>query len=443
MEEVAFGRYRLRDLLGKGGMGRVYRAYDTATDRIVAVKVLPDELAGDTTFQQRFRREAHAAAALTEPHVVPIHSFGEIEGRLYVDMRLIEGINLDAVLREGRPIEPLRAVTIVEQVASALDAAHKVGLVHRDVKPSNILLTERDFVYLIDFGIARGTTEQGMTQVGQMVGTWAYMAPERFATGKDTGKVDPRSDVYALACVLYECLTCSRPYPGDSLAQQMTGHLTGSPPRPSQRRNVSPEFDAVVAKGMAKDPAQRYQTALELAAAARQVLTAHSMPRPPMPLPPGPVTPQPPGPATPWPPTPRPGPTTPWPPTPVPTGPATPWPPTPRPGGPTTPWPPTPRPPGQPTPPPTPRPEERPWWRGKAAAIAAVLVVLVGGTVVGVVATSGGSESGSGPPPPPEPDTATDACVRRLAGARRRRYQLLDGHHRHGHQRRSPASAVR
>ena len=270
MEGTPFGQYRLIDLLGRGGMGEVWKAFDTATRRVVAVKVLPAQLAADPVFEQRFRREAFTAAALSEPHVVPIHNFGEIDGRLYVDMRLIEGQDLEHALAKG-PLDSARSVKIIEQVASALNAAHRVGLVHRDVKPSNILLAEDDFAYLIDFGIARGTDETGLTGTGNVVGTWPYMAPERFTTGQ----ADTRADIYALACVLYECLTASRPFPGQSVEQQIAGHLTTPPPRPSATRpGVSRQLDAVIAKGMAKDPEQRYATTTELARAARSAITA-------------------------------------------------------------------------------------------------------------------------------------------------------------------------
>ena len=270
MEGTPFGQYRLIELLGRGGMGEVWKAFDTATQRVVAVKVLPAQLAADPVFEQRFRREAFTAAALSEPHVVPIHNFGEIEGRLYVDMRLIDGQDLEHVLAKG-PLDSARSVKIIEQVASALNAAHRVGLVHRDVKPSNILLAEDDFAYLIDFGIARGTEETGLTGTGNVVGTWPYMAPERFTTGQ----ADTRADIYALACVLYECLTSSRPFPGQSVEQQIAGHLTTPPPRPSiTRPGIAPQLDAVIAKGMAKDPEQRYGTTTELARAARSAITA-------------------------------------------------------------------------------------------------------------------------------------------------------------------------
>lgn len=212
MEGRPFGQYRLLSLIGRGGMGEVWRAHDTSTDRVVALKVLPPHLADDEMFQKRFRREARVAAALYEPHVVPIHGYGEIDGQLYVDMRLIVGEDLETMLGRG-PLEPARAVWIIEQVASALQAAHEEGLVHRDVKPSNILVTKNDFAYLIDFGIARAAGSTGLTSTGSTIGTWAYMAPERFGVGEP----DPRSDVYALACVLHQCLTGQRPFPAIAL----------------------------------------------------------------------------------------------------------------------------------------------------------------------------------------------------------------------------------
>jgi ABC-type amino acid transport substrate-binding protein/predicted Ser/Thr protein kinase len=271
VDATPFGPYELKELIGRGGMGEVYRAYDTRTDRIVALKVLPPHLAEDATFQQRFRRESQAAAGLNDPHVVPIHGYGEIDGRLYLDMRLIEGRNLGTILKESdKPLGAAFAVNVVEQVASALDAAHEAGLIHRDIKPSNILLTDRDFVYLIDFGLARTAGEAGVTTAGNTLGTLAYMAPERF----EGGHADPRSDVYALTCVLYECLTGSLPYPADSLEQQIAGHMTASPPQPSATDANLGAFDDVIAKGMAKKPDKRYQTAGELAAAARRAMNA-------------------------------------------------------------------------------------------------------------------------------------------------------------------------
>jgi ABC-type amino acid transport substrate-binding protein/predicted Ser/Thr protein kinase len=271
VDATPFGHYQLQQLIGRGGMGEVYRAYDTNTDRVVALKLLPPHMAVDETFQQRFRRESQAAAGLNDPHVVPIHGFGEIDGRLYLDMRLIEGRNLGTILEDSdKPLEPAFAVTMVEQVATALDAAHEAGLIHRDVKPSNILITAREFVYLIDFGLARTVGDKGLTTAGSTLGTMSYMAPERF----EAGQVDPRSDIYALTCVLYECLTGERPYPADSLEQQIAGHMTAPVPRPSTINPKLAAFDDVIAKGMAKKPAKRYQSAGELAAAARRALNA-------------------------------------------------------------------------------------------------------------------------------------------------------------------------
>lgn len=264
-----FGRYRLIELIGRGGMGEVWRAYDTETSRVVAVKVLSDNLAADPTFVQRFRREALAAAGLNDPHVIPIHHFGEIDGRLYVDMRLIKGRDLQSIIADG-VMDPARAVLIVEQIASALYDAHQIGLVHRDVKPSNILVTPNDFAYLIDFGIASAAGESRMTNTGSVIGTWAYMAPERLSQGQ----TDPRSDTYALACVLHECLTGSQPYPGSSIEQQIGGHLGLPAPRPSALRQGLPlQLDGVIAIGMAKNPDQRYSSPIEMAAAAKAAIT--------------------------------------------------------------------------------------------------------------------------------------------------------------------------
>ncbi len=268
MDETAFGRYRLIKLLGRGGMGEVWLAHDTGIDRDVALKMLLPHFAQDHEFEQRFRREARAAARLDDPHVVPIYDVGELDGRLYVTMRPVKGGDLQSVLKNG-PLDPERAVKIVEQVASALNAAHKAGLVHRDVKPSNVLLTEDDFAYLIDFGIARAAGETGLTSTGATIGTWSYMAPERF---KD-GVIAPSSDVYALACVLYQCLTGELPFTAKTLEQVAVAHMVSPAPRPSLTHpGVPADLDAVIAEGMAKEPTLRFQTTVELATAARTAL---------------------------------------------------------------------------------------------------------------------------------------------------------------------------
>jgi serine/threonine-protein kinase len=283
VDEVVFGRYRLIAVIGEGGMGTVYRAHDTEIGRDVAIKVLPKDLAKEPGYEQRFRREAHTAARITEPHIIPIYDTGEIEGQLYLVMPIIKGTDVHALLQQEGPMSPQRAVHIIEQLAAALDAAHAVGLVHRDIKPSNTLVTGRDFVYLIDFGIAHDSAATRLTSTGMIVGTMAYMAPERFTAGA----ADARSDVYALACVLHECLTGDQPYPGDSMEQQIAGHLSLDPPRPSALRPELPAgLDEVIATGMAKSPDQRYQSAHDLAVAARGALTSiPSRPRPTAPRP--------------------------------------------------------------------------------------------------------------------------------------------------------------
>ncbi|MBF6131498.1 serine/threonine protein kinase [Nocardia otitidiscaviarum] len=270
MEGTVFGRYRLLGLLGEGGMGQVHRAYDTETDRVVALKVLPPDFADDPVYRERFRREAQAAAKLTDPHIIPIHAYGEIDGRLFLDMRLVEGIDMSTRLAADGPMSPTTAVSYVGQIAAALDAAHRAGLLHRDVKPSNVLTTADGFAYLIDFGIARGGDDSSLTTTGAAVGTFAYMAPERLAHDE----CDGRADVYSLACVLYECLAGAKPFPGDSVERQIAAHLSKPPPRPSLAdARIPATFDEVIAHGMAKDPAHRYPSAGALAAAAREALT--------------------------------------------------------------------------------------------------------------------------------------------------------------------------
>jgi serine/threonine-protein kinase len=263
-----FGPYELRTLLGRGGMGAVYEALDTRRDRIVAIKLLPEELAQDPSFQERFRRESQATIRLAEPHIVPVHEWGEIDGVLYLDMRLVHGDDLRTLLHAG-PLEPARAVLIVEQVARALDAAHGAGLVHRDVQPANILVAAADFVYLADVGIARTEGEGGLTLVGATLGSYTYMAPERF----DVGPVGGSSDIYSLGCVLYECLTGVTPFPAQSVSVLIRSHLSEPPPQPSLRRpDVPAALDAVLARAMAKAPGDRYPTAGEFAAQARAAL---------------------------------------------------------------------------------------------------------------------------------------------------------------------------
>jgi serine/threonine-protein kinase len=270
-EGTQFGPYRLLRLIGKGGMGEVYEAEDTVKDRVVALKLLPEGVSHDPVFRKRLQREAHSAGRLQEPHVVPIHDYGEIDGVLYVDMRMINGSDLRKILKNFGPMTPARAVAIVRQIASALDAAHEGGVMHRDVKPENVLINRDDFAYLVDFGIANAASDEKLTELGTAVGTYAYMAPERFTTGD----VTYRADIYALACVLHECLTGSQPFVGDSVSMVITAHLMNDIPRPSvQRPGIPAAFDQVVAKGMAKKPEDRFASAGDLAMAATDALTA-------------------------------------------------------------------------------------------------------------------------------------------------------------------------
>ncbi len=269
---TTLGPYAIGRLLGRGGMGEVYLAHDEQRDREVALKLLHASAAEDPQFRERFTRESQTVARLADPHVIPIHDFGEIDGVLFIDMRLVEGRNLAEVLHGG-PLPPDRAVTVVEQVAGALDAAHAKGLVHRDVKPANIELTESGFPYLLDFGLAVTDTQSRMTSAGLFVGSQAYAAPERF----DGDSATVASDVYSLACVLFEALTGHAPYRGESLGAMLKQHLTSPIPRPSTEVAVPAAMDSVIARGMAKDSADRFASCGDLGRAAREALAGHSV----------------------------------------------------------------------------------------------------------------------------------------------------------------------
>jgi serine/threonine protein kinase len=266
------GQYRLTEVLGRGGMGVVYRAQDLRLERSVALKLLSGALSDDVRFRKRFLRESRLAASTEHPGIVPIYDAGEIDGLLYIAMRYVEGSDLARLLREEGALEPERAVDLVAQLAAALDAAHEHGLVHRDVKPSNALIGANgahESVYLVDFGITEDLqSSERLTETG-MLGTGAYLAPERIRGER----VDGRADVYSLGCVLFECLTGEVPFPRSSEVAELYAHLEDEPPRVSDRRPGLPaELDAVVRRALAKDPDDRWQTGAELAEAARAAL---------------------------------------------------------------------------------------------------------------------------------------------------------------------------
>jgi serine/threonine-protein kinase len=253
-------------------MGDVYEATDLDRGRLVALKLLPELFSNNNEFEERFRRESRVAARLRDPHIIPIHDYGEIDRRLFIEMRLVEeGLTLASLLRDQGALPPDRAVRLLVQIAEALDSAHDDGLIHRDVKPSNVMVTSRDFVYVIDFGIAHtvGETRNGLTVSGSTVGTLDYMAPERFSSDH----IDRRVDIYSLACLLYQCLTAKLPFDRGALPAMIYAHLNADPPRPSDVSPRVPEkLNAVVAQGMAKNPGDRYPRAGALAEAARRAI---------------------------------------------------------------------------------------------------------------------------------------------------------------------------
>jgi serine/threonine protein kinase len=260
--------YRLEALLGRGGMGVVYRAYDRRLKRLVALKLIAPELAEDERFRERFLAETEVAASLEHPNVVPIHDAGEFDGQLYLAMRYVEGSDLKTLLTEQGALDPARSIAICSQVAGALDEAHDHGLVHRDVKPSNVLLDQREHVYLADYGLSRRLSDAG-TAAGLSLGTPAYAAPEQI----QGGDVDGRADVYSLGCVLYECLTGEAPFTGDSDLALLWAHVQEPPPKVSGHNPALPEaIDGVIATAIAKDPDNRYASCDELIEAASDAL---------------------------------------------------------------------------------------------------------------------------------------------------------------------------
>ncbi|MEN3283489.1 MAG: hypothetical protein V7607_4629, partial [Solirubrobacteraceae bacterium] len=253
-----FGAYQLGKLLGRGGMGVVYQAQHVHLGRTVALKLLAPQLSGSEDFRARFLRESRLAATLDHPGIVTIYDAGDVNGVLYLAMRFVRGTDLAAMLVQRGPLGASEALAILEQVAAALDAAHAAGLVHRDVKPANVMI-EGQRCYLTDFGLTKRSSSDSaqLTAAGQFLGTVDYISPEQI----EGREVDGRADVYALGCVLFECLTGSRPYPRDSQVAIIFAQLREPPPRPCELRPDLPAaIDMVVAKAMAKDPIQRYST---------------------------------------------------------------------------------------------------------------------------------------------------------------------------------------
>lgn len=269
-----FAGYLVEDVIGRGGMAVVYRARDLRLDRTVALKLLAPQLARNDTFRQRFAHESKVAAAIDHPHIVPVFEAGETDGVLYIAMRYVAGQDLRALLDRTGPLPVETAARIAGQVASALDAAHAHDLVHRDVKPGNILVAEGtdsehpEHVYLTDFGLTKKSLSlTGFTSVGQFVGTLDYVAPEQIA-GKP---VDGRCDVYSLGCVVHEMLTGGPPFRREDDMALLWAHQYDPPPPPSERRPELPAaVDEALAKALAKQPAERWDTCLEFTAALRR-----------------------------------------------------------------------------------------------------------------------------------------------------------------------------
>jgi hypothetical protein len=266
--DSTFAGCRIEAVAGRGGMGVVYRATQLGLDRAVALKLVAPERAADANFRARFERESRVAAAIEHPNVIPVYGAGEEDGRLYLLMRWVPGMDLQALIRRSGRLGHVHAACIVAQVAAGLDAAHAVGLVHRDVKPANVLLGGQDgsgHVYLSDFGLTLDpSADTRVTDSGEWFGTVGFMAPEQF----EGDRPDARTDVYALGCVLNAALTGEPPFARGSVPGTILAHLNDPPPRPSATAGVPQAFDGVVARALAKRPSDRYRSAGELGRAA-------------------------------------------------------------------------------------------------------------------------------------------------------------------------------
>jgi tRNA A-37 threonylcarbamoyl transferase component Bud32 len=276
---VFSGRYELNHLIARGGMAEVYRAHDRLLDRPVALKVLFPELSVDRSFVERFRREAQAAANLSHPNIVPVFDWGEDTGTYFIVMEFVDGRPLSSILKTAGPLAADRTAEIAAPVAAALGYAHKHGVVHRDVKPGNVLITDDGQVKVTDFGIARAVnTEESLTQTGAVMGTATYFSPEQ-AEGMG---VDARTDIYSLGVVLFEMVTGRPPFLGDTPVAVASKHVRDHPPLPRELNpSIPPTFEAIILKAMDKNPDNRYATSEDLRAdllrfnEGRDVLAAH------------------------------------------------------------------------------------------------------------------------------------------------------------------------
>jgi Protein kinase domain len=277
--------YRIEARIGRGGMGEVYRAEQLTLGRKVALKVLRPDLAADHSFRRRFLRESMIAAGIDHPNVIPIYDAGEVDGLLYIAMRYVEGFDLAALLRREGRLDLARTLAIMTQVAGALDAAHARGLVHRDVKPSNILLAPAadgagEYCYLCDFGLIKEMhADTALTATDQFVGSVPYVAPEQV----EGGAIDGRTDVYSLGCAMFQCLAGSVPYQGPTDVEVVFAHLRGDPPPLSSRvSGLPPALDEVIARAMARAKEDRYLTCSALVAAAASQVPAGGRVRAPL-----------------------------------------------------------------------------------------------------------------------------------------------------------------
>jgi serine/threonine protein kinase len=390
--------YRIESFLGRGGQGIVYLAEHVHLGRKVAFKVLPPELVGDDSFRRRFLREARLAASLDHPNILDVYDAGEADGRLYLAVRLVRGSDLGVVISQEERLPLERTVWIVRHVADALDAAHDAGLVHRDVKPGNILLDApegrrtTEHVYLADFGLTKPLTPQpggggtgSLTMPGYFVGTPDYAAPEQI----EAKELDARTDIYSLGCVLYQCLTGEVPFPRDSIASSIVAHMTEPPPSVSlMRPDVPAAIDDVIARAMAKRPQDRFESCEEMSAALLEANRPFQAPAAPASFHPTPIV----GgtlPATPPPTTDAPSPAA-----------------VPPPAAPVTPSPAVPVIPGPPAPPEGPPPsQERPRRRlGLLVGIPILAALVIVATVV--LVTRGGTPDTT----PTGPDLAASSC---------------------------------